>query len=76
MIRHEFIALFATVVSTFSTHTQLQYFVPLRNVNDADLDFFENVAHLQIHRRQRAFSRLSQALESGEVVNFINYLFN
>lgn len=26
---------------------------------DAELDFFNNVAHLQLHRRSRAFKRLA-----------------
>ncbi len=26
---------------------------------DAELDFFNNVAHLQMHRRSRAFKRLA-----------------
>ena len=31
---------------------------------DAELDFFNNVAHLQLHRRSRAFKRLANVIFS------------
>jgi U3 small nucleolar RNA-associated protein 20 len=37
------------------------------DVNDEDLDFFQNVIHIQTHRRQRAFFKLTERLKSGEV---------
>lgn len=32
-----------------------------------ELNFFENAVHIQIHRRQRAFYRLTEQLANGEV---------
>ena len=32
---------------------------------DAELDFFNNVAHLQLHRRSRAFKRLANVSSRG-----------
>ena len=34
---------------------------------DAELDFFNNVAHLQLHRRSRAFKRLAAVRLSSRV---------
>lgn len=38
------------------------HFADLHALTDADpeLDFFNNVAHLQLHRRSRAFARLQR----------------
>eukprot|EP00803_Ostreobium_quekettii_P010225 evm.model.scf_622.2 EVM.evm.TU.scf_622.2 scf_622:22710-43215(-) len=33
---------------------------------DPELDFFHNVAHLQLHRRARAWARLSKVLQEGD----------
>lgn len=33
---------------------------------DAELDFFNNVAHLQLHRRQRALQRLTKVYPSSK----------
>lgn len=38
----------------------------LSRADDLEVDFFENVAHLQAHRRSRALRRLSTILNSGE----------
>jgi U3 small nucleolar RNA-associated protein 20 len=35
---------------------------------DQDLDFFENMKHLQIHRKAKALIRLTKGIQSGELV--------
>ena len=37
---------------------------------DPELDFFNNVAHLQLHRRQRALQRLTRVSLPPLVLNF------
>ena len=37
---------------------------------DPELDFFNNVAHLQLHRRQRALQRLTRVSPLACVLNF------
>jgi U3 small nucleolar RNA-associated protein 20 len=68
-IRHEAVQLLSTLVDNFADEIEvLRPLKQLRDVEKSDACFFENVAHLQIHRRQRAFIRLSQGLESKEVL--------
>ncbi|CAD5211198.1 unnamed protein product [Bursaphelenchus okinawaensis] len=71
-VRHEGVALLAYCVDTFGDENEddrvlLKYLKPLRNLEEKDQCFFENVAHLQLHRRQRAFSRLAVQLENKEI---------
>ncbi|EFO25702.1 hypothetical protein LOAG_02781 [Loa loa] len=67
IIRHDFVNLLVSMVTCFPTHRQLRYLESLRNTVEVDLDFFENVTHMQIHRRQRAFYKLAQSLQSEEI---------
>lgn len=39
--------------------------------NDAEVDFFANIVHLQIHRRARALSRFSNIVVTGQLSEFI-----
>uniref|UniRef100_A0A915PNY0 Uncharacterized protein n=1 Tax=Setaria digitata TaxID=48799 RepID=A0A915PNY0_9BILA len=67
IIRHDFVNLLVSMIACFPEHKDFRYLIPLRNTAEIDLDFFENVTHMQIHRRQRAFYKLKQGLESGEI---------
>jgi U3 small nucleolar RNA-associated protein 20 len=67
-IRHEAVYLLIVLIDEFGD--ELQLVKPLRQLRDSEhLEqcFFENVTHLQIHRRQRAFIRLRTGMESNEV---------
>lgn len=67
-IRHEVVNLLAVLVDNFAEELEiLQPLKQIRNTSHPDLCFFENVVHLQVHRRIRAFNRLATALESHEV---------
>lgn len=35
--------------------------------DEKEINFFENAIHIQVHKRQRAFYRLSEQLTNGEV---------
>lgn len=56
-VRHEYITLLSVVVDTFPDQPN---FVDLRALKDKDLeaDFFENIGHIQTHKRSRALRRL------------------
>jgi U3 small nucleolar RNA-associated protein 20 len=70
-IRHEVVNLLAILIDNFGDELEiLQPLKQLRNTSYPDICFFENVTHLQIHRRQRAFNRLATGLESHEVYKF------
>ena len=60
-----------------SSSTYVPRFVPLKQLRDAsnrDVDVFENVAHLQAHRRARAFAKaadwitVSKDTESAKIL--------
>lgn len=55
------------MIACFPAHRHLCYLKLLRNTAEVDVDFFENVTHMQIHRRQRAFHKLIQDLQSEKV---------
>lgn len=56
-VRHEYITLLSVVVDTFPDQPN---FVDLLALKDKDLeaDFFENIGHIQTHKRSRALRRL------------------
>ncbi|MCP9260137.1 hypothetical protein DINM_003268 [Dirofilaria immitis] len=67
IIRHDFANLLVSMIACFPTHKYLRHLQSLRNTEEVDLDFFENVTHMQIHRRQRAFYKLTQALQLEKI---------
>ncbi|XP_060070430.1 small subunit processome component 20 homolog [Ylistrum balloti] len=56
-VRHEYITLLSVLVDTFPDQPN---FVDLHALKDKDLeaDFFENIRHIQTHKRSRALRRL------------------
>ena len=42
---------------------------------DAELDFFNNVAHLQLHRRSRAFKRLANVSLASSCTESVDSLW-
>uniref|UniRef100_A0A183BKH0 DRIM domain-containing protein n=1 Tax=Globodera pallida TaxID=36090 RepID=A0A183BKH0_GLOPA len=74
--RHEFIQCLASLARCFPNEPQLASFrliigsmapASAEFVVDPDIDFFECAMHIQLHRRQRAFHRLAERLNSGEL---------
>ncbi|CAG9531847.1 unnamed protein product [Cercopithifilaria johnstoni] len=67
VIRHDFANLLVSMIACFPAHRHLRHLESLRNTAEVDVDFFENVTHMQIHRRQRAFCKLTQNLQSEKI---------
>ncbi|KAI6183438.1 Small subunit processome component 20-like protein [Aphelenchoides bicaudatus] len=66
-IRHEAVYLLMVLIDNFGDEVELiKPLRQLRNTETPNQCFFENVTHLQIHRRQRAFIDLRNGFESGE----------
>ncbi|CAD5215457.1 unnamed protein product [Bursaphelenchus xylophilus] len=71
-VRHEGVSLLAYCIDLFGNNEDegrdlLRHLKILRDPEDKDKCFFENVVHLQMHRRQKAFNRLAVQLEQTEV---------
>ncbi|KAI6179072.1 Small subunit processome component 20-like protein [Aphelenchoides besseyi] len=67
-VRHEAVNVLATLVDNFgAVNSLLEPLKQIRSVDDQEVCFFENVVHLQLHRRQRAFNRLYLGLQSSEI---------
>ncbi|PIO75886.1 hypothetical protein TELCIR_02059 [Teladorsagia circumcincta] len=67
IVREECVKCLALLVDCFPDHPQLKQLSPLRN-SDEDVDFFNNITHIQLHRRQRAIHRLVEQLSTEKVV--------
>lgn len=66
----QLLSAYADGVRESTTELKLPYasLVTLRNVDDPEVDFFYNIAHIQVHRRQRALTRLAYFLSTNEVL--------
>jgi U3 small nucleolar RNA-associated protein 20 len=75
-IRQEFIRHLAMVIDINSTNEDLTDLKRLRNHVDVELDFFNNITHVQNHRRLRALKRLKsfQEEQSFRLSTINNYL--
>jgi U3 small nucleolar RNA-associated protein 20 len=62
--RHEYIQLLAHLVKTFPEHHAFRDLAKLRDDEDVEVDFFDNITHIQMHRRARAMKRLVDQLRS------------
>jgi U3 small nucleolar RNA-associated protein 20 len=54
-----------------AAHARLKDLAKLLCPGDVDADFFENIRHVQLHRRGRAMSRLAKQLIEAEEGNFL-----
>lgn len=64
VLRNEGIQLLVTVVKLSNSEMNLSELAILCNESDPDADFFDNVRHIQFHRRTRAFRKLAQVIIS------------
>lgn len=75
VVRSEFVNLLHTGVKTFPTLPIFEDLVPLLGNTDED-NFFNNIYHLQIHRRIRSLERLSELASTGVFkLSSINSIF-
>ncbi|XP_035663857.1 small subunit processome component 20 homolog, partial [Branchiostoma floridae] len=65
-VHQESVSLLAAVVRTFSSR---QYFQGLAQLTDEDVekDFYQNITHIQHHRRSRALRRLITVCNTGAI---------
>ncbi|XP_015925192.1 small subunit processome component 20 homolog [Parasteatoda tepidariorum] len=75
-VRHEFILILSTVVRTFKDLPNFKDLALLCD-EDREVDFWENIRHLQVHRRARALLRFANILKdsnSQEENNSVHYI--
>jgi len=65
--RHEFVTILGLMVNKNKEHELLKDMVPLLAGDDEEANFFNNIYHMQIHRRIRALKRLTEELKTGNV---------
>ncbi|XP_065514435.1 small subunit processome component 20 homolog isoform X1 [Caloenas nicobarica] len=67
-IQQEYTSLLSCLIQTFPANPEFQDLVQLTNCHDPDMDFFENMKHMQIHRRARALRKLAKQLTEKTLV--------
>ncbi|XP_043821455.1 small subunit processome component 20 homolog [Dromiciops gliroides] len=67
-IQQEYTTLLSCLIQTFPNHPEFKDLVQLSDFNDPEMDFFENMKHIQIHRRARALKKLGKRLTEGKMV--------
>ncbi|XP_068951330.1 small subunit processome component 20 homolog [Petaurus breviceps papuanus] len=67
-IQQEYTTLLSCLIQTFPNHPEFKDLVQLSDFNDPEMDFFENMKHIQIHRRARALKKLGKRLTEGKIV--------
>ncbi|KAK4515117.1 proteasome regulatory particle base subunit rpn10 [Mucor velutinosus] len=76
LVRMEFVSLLCSCIKTFPELPIFEDMVPLLGDGDEEVNFFNNVYHMQIHRRARALLRLSEFADEGKLkVATINNIF-
>lgn len=59
-VRSDVLSVIAFAVEMLSMHQSLQELKPLLAAGDAEANFFNNIHHIQVHRRTRALRRLAE----------------
>ncbi|KAG1093273.1 hypothetical protein G6F42_019000 [Rhizopus arrhizus] len=76
LVRMEFVSLLCSCIKTFPELPIFEDMVPLLGDGDEEVNFFNNVYHMQIHRRARALLRLSEFADEGKLkIATINNIF-
>ncbi|KAI9322632.1 hypothetical protein BX666DRAFT_2023084 [Dichotomocladium elegans] len=65
LVRMEFVNVLNTAVKTFPALPSFSDLTPLLFNGDEEANFFNNVYHMQIHRRDRALTRLADIASTG-----------
>ena len=78
--RQEYISVLSQLVKAFPAHPRFSSMATLSH-HEPEADFFENVRHIQLHRRTRAFRKLAglcaeRTLTQACIMNFILPLAN
>uniref|UniRef100_A0A8C0AVP8 UTP20 small subunit processome component n=1 Tax=Buteo japonicus TaxID=224669 RepID=A0A8C0AVP8_9AVES len=67
-IQQDYTSLLSCLIQTFPANPEFRDLVQLTNCHDPDMDFFENMKHMQIHRRARALRKLAKQLTEKKLV--------
>ncbi|XP_075712813.1 small subunit processome component 20 homolog [Rhinoderma darwinii] len=67
-VQQDYTTLLSNLIRTFPKHPEFSDLVQLTDYNDPEMDFFENMKHIQIHRRARSLRKLAKNLVEGNVV--------
>ncbi|KAM4676012.1 small subunit processome component 20 homolog [Discoglossus pictus] len=67
-VQQDYTSLLSSLIKAFPKHPEFADLVQLTDYNDPEMDFFENMKHIQIHRRARALRKLAQKLSEGNLV--------
>ncbi|XP_045409087.1 small subunit processome component 20 homolog [Lemur catta] len=67
-IQQDYTTILSCLIQTFPNQLEFKDLVQLTHYHDPEMDFFENMKHIQIHRRARALKKLSKQLMEGKVV--------
>ncbi|XP_026548510.1 small subunit processome component 20 homolog [Notechis scutatus] len=65
-IQQDYTSLLSNLIRAFSEHPEFHDLVQLTDYHDPEMDFFENMKHIQIHRRARALMKLAKQLVEGK----------
>ncbi|XP_033619392.1 small subunit processome component 20 homolog [Fukomys damarensis] len=67
-IQQDYTTILSCLILAFPERPEFRELVQLTHWQDPEMDFFENMKHIQIHRRARALKRLAKQLTEGTVV--------
>uniref|UniRef100_A0A8C4VGI6 UTP20 small subunit processome component n=1 Tax=Gopherus evgoodei TaxID=1825980 RepID=A0A8C4VGI6_9SAUR len=67
-IQQDYTSLLSCLIRTFPKRPEFRDLVQLTDCHDPEMDFFENMKHIQIHRRARALKKLAKQLTEDKVV--------
>ncbi|XP_037067814.1 small subunit processome component 20 homolog [Peromyscus leucopus] len=67
-VQHDYTLILSCLIQTFPNQLEFKDLVQLTHYTDPEMDFFENMKHIQIHRRARALKKLARQLLEGQVV--------
>ncbi|XP_077628408.1 small subunit processome component 20 homolog isoform X2 [Crocuta crocuta] len=67
-IQQDYTTVLSCLIQTFPNQPEFKELVQLTDCHDPEMDFFENMKHIQIHRRARALKKLAKQLMEGKVV--------
>ncbi|XP_068133070.1 small subunit processome component 20 homolog [Hyperolius riggenbachi] len=67
-VQQDYTTLLSNLIRTFPTHPEFSDLVQLTDYHDPEMDFFENMKHIQIHRRARSLRKLAKNISEGNVV--------
>ncbi|XP_054430613.1 small subunit processome component 20 homolog [Pteronotus mesoamericanus] len=67
-IQQDYTTLLSCLIQTFPNQPEFEDLVQLTDCHDMEMDFFENMKHIQIHRRARALKKLAKQLMEGKIM--------